>query len=548
MTDVSQAVLTPTVSEVGQQQPARSVHPLDRLLDEVLERHTQPEDRYEIAAILESMGWNDIRAQDTFGSENVFELAGDLWERSQSKVLYTPFSKVQKASPGELVVTLVRNFLRGLIFAIPMAISVVAMLTLKFSLWSYENLRLDFATGIAIGTILSFITVGGFTQAIARRGFFYIIQGYYNMARRVTFHLIGLGYGICLLLCALLLIFNVIVNMFPASIIGIIVLYFFFLNSIWLCVTVMYILRKELAFTGLIIVGIGIVFLLFEVFGVDIITSQLIALCIISLFSLVLVIYFFWSAERKAERGISPKLPKLSVMMYSTLPYFVYGTLYFGFLFIDRVMSWSTNDTYMPYLIWFRGEYELGLDFALLVLMLPMGFSEVVLTKLMLDIEVSQKSYLGEEIGAMNRTFRSMYYNRLWIISAISLACAVGLYALLYWLFHDSTSIGSTLFAKGTQSTTHFVFVVSLISYVFVAVALMNAVIMFSLSQPQQVIETIWPAVLTNAISGFLLSRWFGSEYAVVGLLLGSVVFMALSIRKVRNMLGQLDYYLYAAS
>ncbi|HZG78609.1 MAG TPA: hypothetical protein VEZ72_22325, partial [Paenibacillus sp.] len=235
---MSNTTLAPPGELQAPEAPARSEHPLDKLLDEVLERHTQPEDRYEIAAILESLGWNDLRATETFGCENVFELASDLWERSQSKVLYTPFSKVQKRSTRELTMELIRNFLRGLIFAIPMAISVVAMLTLKFSLWSFENLRVDYATGIAIGTILSFVTVGGFTQAIARRGFFYIIQGYYNMARRVTFYLIGLGFILCLLLCALLFLFNLVVNMFPNIIIGIIILYFFFLNSIWLSVTV----------------------------------------------------------------------------------------------------------------------------------------------------------------------------------------------------------------------------------------------------------------------------------------------------------------------
>jgi len=534
---------------VGTLEPARkSEHPLDKLLDEVLERHMQPEDRYEIAAILESLGWNDQRASDVFGSESVFELANDLWERSQSKVLYTPFSKVEPMSAAKLTFELVRNFLRGLIFAIPMAISVVAMLTLKFSLWSYENLRLDFATGIAIGTILSFITVGGFTQAIARRGFFYIIQGYYNMARRVTFYLIGLGFLLCLLLCLLLFLFNLVVNMFPMSIIGIIILYYFFLNSIWLSVTVMYILKKELAFTGLIIVGIGVVYVLFEGIGLDIIVSQLVALFIVTVVSIFLVIYFFRAAERKAERGIAPKLPKLSVMMYSTLPYFVYGILYFGFLYIDRIMAWSTNDVYMPYLIWFRGEYELGLDFALLVLMLPMGFSEVVLTKMMLDIEVSQKSYLSEQIGAMNRTFLRMYHNRLWMIAGIAVACGGGLYGILYWIFGGSSAaggIGRTLFEA---NETHLVFILSIMAYVFVAIALMNAVIMFSMSQPNLVIKAIWPAFLTNVVSGFLLSRWFGYEYAVIGLLLGSIVFMVLSIRNVRIVLSHLDYYLYAAS
>jgi hypothetical protein len=537
--------------------PFASVDPkeaqLDDLLEQVLNRHLQPEDKYEIAAILESLGWNDDRVRETFGVHDIFALATDLWNRSRTKVSFSPFSKVEEMSPSQLIMSLVRNFLRGVIFALPMAVSVLSMLTLKFSLWSYENLSVELATSIAIGTILSFVTVGGFTQAIARRGFFYIIQGYYNMARRVTFHLIGLGFLLCVVLCLFLFGINLIIEIFPYSMLSISILYFFFLNTIWLSVTVMYILKKELVFTGLIIIGIGIVFFFFEVLDWGIILSQLIALSVVSVLSIFLVIYYFKEAERKEEKGISPKLPKMSVMLYSTMPYFVYGFLYFAFLFVDRVMAWSTNSGYMPYLIWFRGNYELGLDFALLVLILPMGISEVVLNKLMIDIEKSQKSYWGDETGVMNRTYLRVYYNRLGLIAVVSVISAVLLYVSVKWaLTYFSVPMGDTLF---NNAVTHFVFVVSLIAYVLVAVALMNAVILFSLSQPELVVRSVWPAMLVNLGVGFLCSRWFeaiypehGYSFAVYGLLSGSIVFMVLSTKQVRRVLGKLDYYLYAAS
>ncbi|MEB3101358.1 hypothetical protein [Ferviditalea candida] len=520
---------------------------LDELLDEVLGAHMQPEDRYEIAAILESFGWNDDRASQTFGVEDVFALASDLWERSLARVRYIPFARPEKTSFSKLFVELVRTFLRGVIFALPMALSVFSMLTLKFSLWSYEYLSVELATAIAIGTILSFVTVGGFTQAIARRGFFYIIQGHYNMARRVTFHFIGIGFLLCIVISVGLFVLNALIQMFPYSMIGIIILYFFFLNMIWLSVTVMYILKKELLFSGLILVGIAFVYVLFDVLGLNIIVSQVTSLFIVSLASILIVIRLFQHAERKADIGIEPKMPKMSVTLYSTLPYFAYGFLYFSLLYVDRVMAWSTNNEFtMPFLMWFRGDYELGLDFALLVLIVPMGIAEVVLAKLMMDVEVSQKSYWGDETAKLNRNFRTMYFNRLAIIGGIALATAAALYLVLKYAFSSiDLPIGQSLFAN---STTHFVFIASLISYAFLSIALMNTVILFSLSQPFLVLQSIWPAFLGNVISGFLSSRWLGYEFAVFGLLLGAVLFMVLSIRDVLKVFGNLDYYLYAAT
>jgi hypothetical protein len=519
---------------------------METLLDEVLERHQSPEDRHEIAAILESLGWNDIRARETFGVDDVFELADILWQRCNSKIMYTSFSKVERLSLHDMTMLLIRQFLRGVIFAVPMAISVVCMLTLKYSLWSYENLSVELATSIAIGTILSFITVGGFTQAIARRGFFYVIQGYYNMARRITFHFIRLGFVFCFLICVALILLNLIIKVFPFDMLVIIILYFFFLNTIWLSVTVMYILKKELLFTGLIIIGISIVFLLFSVLEMNIIAAQLIALSLVSATSMVSVIYLFKQAELKEDKGISPQLPKMSVTLFSTLPYYIYGTLYFSFLFVDRLVAWTRNSDFMPYLIWFRGQYELGLDFALLVLILPMGIAEVVLTKMMMDIEISQKSYWGDETHVMNRKFFSVYIQRLLQIFATAFISAVLLYWLLVLLFNSVPSLSSkSIFAS---SESHLVFIVSLIAYVIVAVALMNAVILFSLSQPDFIVRTIWISLLVNVGTGFLLSRWIDYHYAVFGLLIGSIVFLILSTKNVVGVLRNLDYYLYAAS
>lgn len=527
---------------------------LGGLLDAILERHLQPEDQYEIAALLESMGWNDARAAEAFGVEDIFELSKILWHRMQQRISFTPFSRVKSYTLFELLMEISRNFLRGVIFALPMALSVLSMLTLRFSLWSYENLSVELATSIGVGTILSFITVGGFTQAIARRGFFYVIQGYYQMARRVTFYFIFLGFVACIILCAALYFFNVIIQVLPFNLLTVAILFYFFLNTIWLSVTVMYILKRELTFTGLIVAGIGIVYVIISLFGIaNIIVAQLVALLVISIISLLLVIYYFKKEEKKGEKGIAPKLPKMSVTIYSTLPYFVYGFLYFTFLYVDRIIAWSTTDKgYMPFFILFRGYYELGLDFALLVLIVPMGLSEVILNKLMNDIQDSQKGYRGYETEKMNRFYVNQYFRRLVAVAIISVLSALGVYYITHYVTNKFPSdVGRILISNPITSS---VFFWALIAYVFVAVALMNAVILFALSQPKKAIQSIWPALVINAVVGFICTRWWGFYYnwgyemAIVGLLLGSFSFMIISGVYVVKVLKKLDYYLYSSS
>jgi len=519
----------------------------NQLMDEILERHLHLADHFEVAALLESMGWNDSRVAEIFNLADVFELALSLWNQLQSKLLSTTLSKAEKLSfKRKQLWDMMNNFFRGTIFALPMAVSVISMITLKFSLWSYENLSTDLATSIAIGTILSFVSVGGFTQAIARRGFFYITQGHYNMGRRVTFHFIGLGFLVCIICSISIFLFNSLFHIYPYYMLSLIILFFFFLTSIWLSVTVMYILKKEVTFTGLIISGIAIVYLLFVVLKMNIILSQLIALFIVSVAGLLLVLYYFKREEKKAEKGDTVPLPKMSVAVYSVMPYFLYGFFYFSFLFIDRVNAWSANTKFMPYLIWFRGEYELGLDFALLLLVIPMGVSEVIVSKLMLDLEMSQKKFFGQDTEKLNALFLKNYYKGLVIISITAMICAVCLYYGAQFIYeHFSLSIGNYLFSN---PVTHFVFSWAIVSYAIVCLGLMNAVILFSLSQPNMIVRSIIPAFAVNGVIGFLLSRWIDYDYAIFGLLAGTIVFAILSSIKLVQVIKKLDYYLFASS
>lgn len=516
------------------------------LMDEVLQTSMNPIDKYEVAAIIESLGWNDSSASKNFGMESIFELAESLWQSIQQRMASAPYQSAKKKSAASFLDDVIRSFLRGMIFALPMAISVLAMLTLRFSLWSYQYLSTDLATAIALGTILSFMAVGGYTQSIARRGFFYIRQGFYNMSRRVTFYFVRMGFINFILLSIIFILFNIFFEQLTMRLMAVTILYFLFLSINWISVTVMYILQRELTFTGLIAAGIGMVFIMFKIFNLDIIISQIIALIFISISGFTLVIYFFKSAEKKKEKGIAPELPKRSIMLYSVMPYFSYGFLYFTFLFCDRVLAWSTNEAYMPYFIWFRGAYELGLDFALLMLIIPMGFGEVVVNRFMRKLEEIQQNDSYGQFGSLNSNYMKLYSRSMIITTVSSIISGIAIYLIVMAI--SSGSIVIPNISLTLSETTYFVFVVALAAYGILSIGLANAMVLFSLSQPKMVTRPILIALLCNIAVGFLLSRWFHHSYAVFGLLVGSIVFLVLSCRSVLKVLSNLDYYMYAAT
>lgn len=515
------------------------------VVKEVLQKHLSPEDQYEIAAILEANGWNDARAAKEFGVEDIFELAGEIWRISQQNISARAFADGPRKSIPAYLYMIIRSFLRGTIFALPMTISVLAMLTMNFSISSYIGLTLEVATSIAIGTIMSFMAVGGFAQAIARRGFLYINLGNYNLARRVVFYLVRVGYAVCITAALLFIIFNLFFSIFPYRMLFVIIIFFFFLSAIWLSFTIFYVLGKEIIIPLLLVIGIAFVFVLFRLFGIDVIIAQLISLGIVSVCGAWVALGYFKKMEKKSGKALNVSaMPRTAITIYTVLPYFVYGFLYFSFLYTDRIIAWSTDTQFMPYIIWFRGAYELGLDYALFALIIPMGLIEVVISELMGNIEKNQKNFSMHEIGLMNRMSLRSYFLRMIIVAVFSLISSVAVYysvkhvhLLAFFPVHDPLI---------SSNTTNFVFIIGLIGFTILCIGLMNALVLFCFSQPENATRAMLWAILSDIVLGFLLSRWFDHTYAVFGFVLGAIVFTVMTSKAAFRLLEHLDYYLYS--
>ena len=515
------------------------------LADEVLVSRQKPSDQYEVAALLESNGWSDQLAKEKFGVENVFDLSKLVWKTMKQNVVYAPFTPMKNILLKRYSVSFFRYFFKGAVFALPMAISVFSMLTLKFSLWSYESFNTELATAIAIGTILSFLSIGGFTQAIARQGYGHIRQGYFGIAKLTTFFFVRWGYILSLAVVAILIIANLLLGIFTGKMLTIIVLYYFILNAIWLSVTIMYILDYELIFSGLLVLGIGIIFVLFKIFKINIIASQLISLAIVAILGGIIALLIFTIKGRKKKKDeIEPSMQRKTIILNTVFHYFIYGFSYFAYLFTDRIIAWSTNDVYMPYVIWFRGEYELGLDFALLILIIPMGFVEFIIRSMMNSISKAQKDYYMYEVDKMHRRYYRMYIFRLLLILLFAILSGILVYILVILIRKNYFP----MIDIGISDTTFFVFIIALIGYAFTAMGLLNVEIMFCVAQPKMATKTILPGLLTTIVVGFILSRVIHYSYAVVGLLAGSIVFFAVGGVFVVKLLKKLDYYLYMAS
>ena len=77
--------------------------------------------------------------------------------------------------------------------------------------------------------------------------------------------------------------------------------------------------------------------------------------------------------------------------------------------------------------------------------------------------------------------------------------------------------------------------------------ALQNVLMLMSLSRADLAARAMGTALVINIAVGWIVSRSIDYSAAVFGLLAGSIVLAILAHRDLHRVLGDLDYYYYAA-
>ena len=295
-------------------------------------------------------------------------------------------------------------------------------------------------------------------------------------------------------------------------------------------------------FNIVILVGIGVIFILKEMFNINILVAQPAALFIAAFLSVILAFVRFRNRERQRPADeLDPPLPRASLVVYSVIEYFVYGFFYFLTLNIDRIVAWSANQSYMPYPIWFRGEYELGMDFALFGLILPMGLVELFVNRYSKWLLFYQNSTPITESYDISDTIRQRFLKERIVIALWS----AGSLIILFLCYRFINQLGILPVQLQFNEITNIVFLFAAPGYVLLSIALLNCMYLFCLSYPQPVNRAISWAVLANMVVGFVLSRMADYYLAVIGFLVGTLVFAVLTTIEVDQTFKKIDYIYY---
>ena len=481
-------------------------------------------DVFDLAVRLELDGVTDAVAWNEYGFRTTLSMAAA--HHDGGTVEHRPAAPPKRFNG-------IFEYLNGISFAVPVLLCALSTLLYQLSLWG-GDLSPDAAAAVAIGTVSSFIATGGIVQASARRTLFLIHTGDWDSAadacRKWSMLGVALIGGWALAGWA----FNSYYGLLPFPLDWVAMAFQCALGLLWLACGVLYVLEKNLVVGGAVVAGIATVAICQRLLGMPLLASQLVGIVVTGSLCAAIAAAIL---RHKSSRVSKPDGEFLSSRIIHILtPFFIYGCLYYLFLFADRWVAWTARTAASTLPFQFRGDYETGLDIAMIAFVFQVGWVHTSMLAFYDRIQRGQSRHTVHDVALFNQEIFYFYLRR---VAAFLPFGALSGY-LTFWA-------ADRLHLLATASMRE-VTAVALIGYPLLVVGLWNTGMFFALSRPRFVLVSTGIALVVNLAAGYLSSRVGGYQYAVYGFAAGSAVFACLTTYLFLKHTRAIDYYHYASS
>jgi hypothetical protein len=518
------------------------------------ERYGKPVNCNVVCAALEAMGVREVDVPTDYGFENLEVLAKSLYhqlvempiEDSKSKSQLESELLADKAfyisSYASVRYTLfLKDFSNGMLHLLPIAFQVIAIILLGFSLWTYVGFNDLQATAVVLGLILGLTTTGGSIQAMGKQVSYYWYQEDMAMCEKMVKR--GVFYGILFLIGSTFVVSFLLTigNLYPFLFSALMSLYAVAIGTLLLVLAPLYTFKKRWVISVAILLGtvVAVCLLLFS--NVSIYMVHMVGIGTSLLLAGIYLLYFF----RRKRRQSSYKtfgIPKKMVGVLRNSNYFLYGTLFYVYLFADRIIAWSsTAQRDIPFVLYYDKDYEIGMDLALLVFFLMAGILEYSVATFSRNMERKQRILHHNDVQRFQTEMLASYKRHRALLLLNALVGAALLYYLVTKPWGYQAGFDDTL---APLSLT--VAAIGCVAYIFLTIGIWNVLLLNTLNQSAASIRFLLVALLVNVSIGFLASRIVSFQFSVLGLLAGSIIFMVLTQRYMQTFFKNLEYHYYA--
>ena len=494
----------------------RAVDPLDALVAAVRETRSRVIDRWEAAALIESIGYTDARVEREFGYPDTLAVAESVFARlGDDSAAQTSAASVDRVRRHWLA-DLADSIASSVVYAIPW----LAMFVVERMRPSTFRLPGSAGPALTVALMSSLAISGGFIQAIARRGRFYIGMQQPELAALVTTFLFRLGATAAVLAALAGVALGWYFSLFTWPYLALAADALVLLCLLWMTCGILT-LRHEQWRTPLAFAAGGAAFVVLRAAGCDALVSQLLAAATVLAAAMAQVPSVF-RLTKGDQSGVVP-LPRLTILLYRVLPYFWYGAAYFCFLFTDRFAAGVAVADLAGEPFGLRPGYKLGMDIALMVFLLASAGVEYANLRFVRNLEGDAAASRDPHHDDFRRRIRRRH------------AAALGLAAIVYILVALIVAVTVHRLLGPPVHPVWRTAAIGSAGYLMLALGLLNSLVLFSLNRPWTPVKCLTAGLAANIGVGFVSSHVYGSYYAVAGLVVGAAIMCVTSTVAIRR-------------
>ncbi|HRG18989.1 MAG TPA: hypothetical protein PLP39_07845 [Flavobacterium lutivivi] len=531
---------------------------INRLTIAIKEKIGKPVSVRVVVATIESLGVRDIDVPDDYGLSSIRVLADLIYRdltispenigiknKKEIESAEKDFSTVQVSDYLMVKAKIFFEYYpKGIFHLFPVLLQILAIVVFGYSLWTYVGFNHTQSTAVVLGVIVGLVTSGGFVQVIGRQASFFWNHQDLKQTKVTVDYFIKLGVKSIFFVLTSIFVINSFLYLYPIQFLFVVFVYAFLIGLLLLIIAPVHVIKQRWVVSVAIFVATAVAIILKNYTILHIYVTHWIGIVVAIIISRLYINYYF-KKNIKRKNQDSKIVLKTPVMLYHTYKYFFYGILLYVFIFIDRIIAWSSSnfDQHIPFLVYFEKNYELGMDLAILVFLLLAGVMEYSIAAFSKFIELGQKQTSYKNKEQYGKRLMKMYWQS---ISMLIITC-IFIFILMYYIVTASWGYKGQ-FNEVLDDVTIFVGFAGGIGYFFLAWGMLNTLYLFTLSQPSIPLKALVFACIINLLFGFFLSRFVSYEYSVIGMILGAIIFCILTLKQCIKFFKNLDYYYYAAN
>jgi hypothetical protein len=522
--------LAPRLNEPGlpASRATAAPDPIDQIIERVSAVCPRPSDPFEITAVLESLGYTDAVIEELTTHSDSRSLGHALYESGRVRGVEPSPRPARPYARRDDLRVLVQTFSLSSIYALPW------VLTFLLQRWHPEMLQVpqQAAAPLALALMFSLIVSGGFVQCTARKGTFYTGLGQQALGAEVSLRIWQIGMIALVASASVALGAAWYFEIFEPAFATLGAVSYILLGTLWLTCGALWLERRywevPAAFAG----GAA-AFILARQAAATPLLAQFAAGIVALTIALGLMALALRRHRVKAGRRLT--LPRFAVLVRALAPYFCYGVGYFAFVFADRLAAGSAVPTASGIHFSVDGRYQSAMDAALLCFLMSMAAVEFLNHRF---VHFWQRD-AARWTPSAGETYRTRV-RRACVRSQLTVAAAFGVTVCAVALLPSVRQMLS-------DPVTARVWIVGLVGYLLLELALFNSLALFSVNAPVAVLRALLCGLVVNAAGGYLLSNAFGPMFAAGAMAAGAAIFLWRSGRALAVSLGRPGYGCYVS-